>query len=200
MSQPARLTAAAIAAIAFASVLGQWALNATEPDSAGWPAALWSLLRYFTILTNLLTGLVLARVALGLPCRPGVMAGTTLSILMVGAVYHTLLAPETPLQGAGWWTDFGFHTVVPLGAVLWWLAFAPKTLRARQVPWWLLWPLGYCIYALGRGALDGRYPYFFLDIDRFGTPYVAGYIAGLVATFALVGMALWTVARLMQRR
>ncbi|GAB4273511.1 MAG: hypothetical protein Kow0013_27430 [Pararhodobacter sp.] len=193
----ARATAATLAAIAFASVLGQWALNTLQPDGSGWGAELWAMLRYFTILTNILTGVVLTRVALGRPPTAGVLAGTLLSIVMVGAVYHALLAPETPLDGLRWWTDFGFHTVVPVGTALWWLTFAPKALRIVQLPYWLLWPLGYCVYALARGALDGRYPYFFLDLDRFGTAYVAGYIAGLVAAFALVGLILWLIARLL---
>lgn len=197
-SLTSRSLAALIAAFALASVLGQWWINTRASDAEGAGSELWALLRYFTILTNLLTSAILARVALGLPCRAGVIAGATLSIVMVGAVYHALLAPESPLLGAGWWTDFGLHTIVPCGTALWWLLFAPKELRLAQVPFWLLWPFGYCLYAMVRGAVDGEYPYFFLDLANHSVGFVATYIAGLVATFALVGLVLWGIARILR--
>lgn len=59
--------------------------------------------------------------------------------------------------------------------------------------------MAYCLYALVRGAFEGRYPYFFLDIGQFGALRVAVNIAGLVAVFALTGLAIWTTARLLPR-
>ncbi|MEZ5750660.1 MAG: Pr6Pr family membrane protein [Paracoccaceae bacterium] len=200
LSLPCRLAAAFIALVAFASVGGQLILNAAKPEHAGFVAAAWHMAQYFTILTNLLVGVVFGAIALSRPPSGGVVAGTLLSIVMVGVVYHVLLAPATPHAGAQWWTDFGFHTVTPIASGLWWLVWGDRDLSLGQVPWWLVWPTGYCAYALVRGIVSGTYPYFFFDIGRFGVPFVAGYIVALVLAFALAGAVIWALARLLNRR
>ena len=196
----ARATAALIALVALAALIVQWVLNTTAPDGEGWLLEFWQLMRFFTILTNALVVIVWGRVALGAKVSGGVLAGTTLSIVMVGIVYQVLLAPDIPLQGARFWTDLVFHTLTPAAGLLWWLGFAPKELQLRQLPYWLIWPTGYCAYALIRGGLTGDYPYFFFDIGRFGVGFVAGYIAALVLAFAAMGVLLLGVARLYPAR
>ncbi|MCB1408600.1 MAG: Pr6Pr family membrane protein, partial [Rhodobacteraceae bacterium] len=93
----------------------------------------------------------------------------------------------------------GYHTLVPVGTALWWMIWGGKALRWGQLPYWLLWPLGYCVYALIRGGFEGDYPYFFLDVGRFGAARIAMNIAGLVVVFALMGVLIVLVARLMRR-
>ena len=196
----ARSTAAVIALACAGALIMQWWLNTTAPDGDGGLAELWALMRYFTILTNAFVAVIWAREALGSRVSGGVLAGMTLSIVMVGIVYHALLAPDEPLQGARFWTDLIFHTLSPVACLLWWFAFAPKTLRIQQVPYWLIWPMGYCAYALIRGQVTGDYPYFFFDIGRSGVGFVAGYIVALVVAFAIMGVILWAIARQLSRR
>lgn len=191
----ASLIAGLIAVIALASILFQVWLDAARPQTPGILAAIISMSQYFTILTNLLVAAVLGAVALDRPPRAGIVAGTVLSIVMVGVIYHALLAPEVPFQGAHFWTDLGFHTITPLATLGWWLIWGDKDIRLAQVPYWLIWPAGYCLYALIRGALTGHYPYFFFDIGRFGPIVVAEYIVGLVIAFALAGVLIWLAAR-----
>lgn len=88
---------------------------------------------------------------------------------------------------------------MPVLTALWWLLWGPRPLALSHLPLWLGWPVAYCLYALVRGAFEGRYPYFFLDIGQFGALRVAVNIAGLVAVFALTGLAIWTTARLLPR-
>lgn len=195
----ARLAAALVAAIALASVLGQYAILTQDPAYADATARIWHLAKFFTILTNALIGVLMALVALNRHPGDGALAGGLLSILMVGIVYHALLAPETPLPGWDWWTDLGYHTLVPLGMLAWWLIWGGKRLRWGQLPYWLLWPLGYCVYAMIRGGIEGDYPYFFLDVGRFGAPRIAMNIAGLVVVFALMGALILLAARLLHR-
>lgn len=194
-----RLIAGLIALVALAAVGGQLVLNEAKPHHAGYVAAAWSMAQYFTILTNLLVAYVFGGVALNREQSSGVLAGTLLSIVMVGVVFHVLLAPEIPHQGGEFWTDLGFHLITPIATAVWWLGFARKDIRLGQVPFWLLWPLGYCVYALVRGTLTGSYPYFFFDVDRFGATFVAAYILALVAAFGVAGLGIWLVARLMHR-
>ena len=194
-----RSLALLLALAALAGVLGQFALNGSKPELMAWGPRAWDLLRYFTILTNgLVAALMLAETA---GRRPGGNWLTTaaLNIAMVGLIYQTLLAPEVPFQGWNWLTDFLMHAAVPVGMVLWWVAFGPRQLRLAQVPLWLIWPFGYCLYALMRGAVEGRYPYFFLDVARFGAGQIALNILGLVALFGVFGLLFLALSRGLRR-
>ncbi len=196
----ARLTAFLIAALALTGVGWQFHLNGYKPDLEPWLARGWGMLRYFTIISNLLVAGFMLQVALGRPSRANVAMTLTLSIIMVGIIYRLLLAPEVPLQSPDWYPDFLMHVVVPVAVPLWWLAFADKRLELRALPLWLSLPAVYCVYALIRGVIGGKYPYFFLDVGRFGLPTVLLFCVGLVAVFAVCGVVLWAVARLMTRR
>jgi len=202
VAEPAasRALAGALALVALAAVGTQFAVVLpTRADLSEPLARVWYMARYFTILTNLLIAGLFLAVALGRRPGPDAMASGVVAIVMVGLVYHLLLAPAEPHRGLQWWTDFGYHTLTPVGCVLWWLAWGGNGLRLRRLPLWLAWPLGYCLYAMARGAVEGRYPYFFLNLDRLGAAGVAGWIATLMAAFAVAGTSVWLIARLSGR-
>ena len=190
-----RLTALCLALIVAAALIGQFILNGALPEVQNWGLRIWGLMRYFTILTNGLVAVVMIRHALGRPVSADLHMTAALAIAMVGVIYQTLLVPPVPLTGAAWWTDFAFHAAVPLLAVLWWWAFAPKPARLASLPRWLLWPLGYCIYILIRGGIEGRYPYFFIDVGQFGLGRVLANVAGFVVVFGVAGVAMWALGR-----
>ena len=48
---------------------------------------------------------------------------------------------------------------------------------------------------LARGAVDGRYPYPFLDVGALGLPHVIANAAGVALAFVVVGAALVGVQR-----
>ena len=86
LSLAARLTAALVALVAWSGLLVQWqASTALMGDGA---AALWAMLRFFTVLTNLLVALVFTAAAAGADsaARPNVRGGTTEAIQRVGIV------------------------------------------------------------------------------------------------------------------
>lgn len=177
------------------ALIGQFILNGAIPELQNWALRAWGLTRYFTILTNALVAVLMARHALGRPDHADWHMTATLGIVMVGVVYQTLLVPAVPLTGALWATDFAFHAAVPVLALLWWLAFAPKPETLATLPKWLIWPAVYCLYALIRGAFDGRYPYFFLDAAQFGLIRILLNCLGFLAVFSLAGVALWALGR-----
>lgn len=192
---PRRTFSLLIALAALAGVLGQFALNGRTPGLEPWGPRAWDLMRYFTILTNAMVAALLLAEATGRRASVQWLTTAALNIAMVGIIYQTLLAPEVPLKGWNWLTDFLMHAAVPSGMVLWWLAYGPRRLRLAQVPLWLIWPFVYCLYALARGAVEGRYPYFFLDIGRFGTAQIALNITGLVGVFAIAGLIFWALSQ-----
>lgn len=194
-----RLSALGLVLIVVLSIGTQFVLNGAKPGLEPWGTRVWDLMRFFTILTcTLVAGVMLAE---GLGHRVGrnLQATAVNSILMVGVIYQVLLAPEVPLQGLAWWPDFGFHVAIPVLTALWWGIWGPRPLALAALPIWLLWPLAYCGYILARGAVEGRYPYFFIDVAQFGAVQVATNIAGLVLVFALSGFCVWLAARLLPR-
>lgn len=174
---------------------GQRILNGALPEVQHWGLRVWGLMRYFTILTNGLVAVPMARHALGVKVSADWHMTAALGIAMVGMIYQILLAPPTPLIGAAWATDFAFHAAVPVLEVAWWLAFAPKPSSLGNLPLWLLWPLAYRPYALIRGRVERHYPYFFVDVGQYGLARVRANVAGLIVVFAGAGVAMWALGR-----
>ncbi|NBE06084.1 Pr6Pr family membrane protein [Paragemmobacter ruber] len=186
----ARRAAAALALLAWAALVVQLAA-VMQDGTASLPVAVWALLRYFTILTNLALALAMTGIALGwaLTFRPAILGGVTLSLLLVGSVYHLLLRGIVPLAGLGLIADLLLHSATPLAALIYWCAFVPRGhLRPRHALLWTLYPIAYGAYALTRGLIDGIYPYPFLDLPRIGLAHTA--LNGAAVILAFAGAAL----------
>jgi hypothetical protein len=164
-------------------------------------ATLWEMPRYFTNLTNALVVLTLGSLALGRgPVRPVWLAALTASVVLVGAVYHLLLADLWNPQGLHFWTDQALHSAVPLGLGVWWLAYAPKSnLSLRGLPAFAIWPAIYTVYVLIRGALDGIYPYPFLNPVELGIGQVALNLFGLLLAILATGAVMIGIAKATRR-
>lgn len=81
------------------------------------------------------------------------------------------------------WVDVVLHKVFPVIVVLDWILDPPMhRLRARDLVTWLIYPLVWTVLTVVRGALDGWYPYPFLDPVNGGYGQVA-----LVVVAVLVG-------------
>jgi hypothetical protein len=199
MTQTQRLSAALIAAIALWGVAWQFQLNGTIAEPLPWLARAWDMLRFFTIITNLLVVVVLAQAALTGRAGTDRIATVTLSIIMVGVVYRLVLAPPEPKPAPDFYPDFLMHVATPILVPLWWLAVGPHDLRLKRIFVWLSLPLAYLAYAMLRGWVTGRYPYFFLDLGKTPALVVLTYCIGLVVAFAAAGGLLYLIARLRAR-
>lgn len=163
------------------------------------PHVIWSLLRFFTILTNLVVGVVWARLALSgrTAVSPLVQGGAMLAIVLVGLVYNLVLEP---MPQPNWWSALGddlHHFWVPLAVPLWWLAFTPhRALRWSAPLLWALYPLAYSAYSVGRAALEGTgVPYFFMDAQTVGWPAALFNMGAIAAAFVVTGMVAVAVDR-----
>lgn len=200
LSRPARRTAAMIACLAAISVVAQFLhLNAIHQEP--YPDTALSMARYFTILTSVL---VIVTFAVAATRRQGVsspwLAALTVAMVMVGAVYHTLLSGLVTFTGLGVWADHGLHTVLPLACLAWWLVFAPKReLEFVDLPIFVLWPSIYTAYALWRGAVDGIYPYPFMDLNTSAPAAVATNLAILMVCVLLAGVMAVSIGRFADR-
>ena len=146
---------------------------------------------YFTLLTNILcAGIVTAFLRRGdgtvarFLRRPGVVTAAATSIIVVGVVYHLLLASQWNPQGLDLVIDTLLHTVNPILFVLAWTRLVPRgsvTMGDAPIAAWYM--LGYAVYTLGRGALLDRYPYPFIDVAQLGYPIALRNAAGLGVAF-----------------
>lgn len=198
-----RTIAGLIALSASVSLALQFAAEWQEMgDTATTAGVLWSMVRYFTITTNAVVAVVFGLAAVsGRWPGAGWPAATTVWIIVVGVVYHVLLAATHEPAGYEIWSNIGFHTVVPLGVVTLWLASAPKDGLTWTGPViWTAYPLAYAVYALLRGLADGKFPYFFLDPAKSGALGVAAYILGLGVFFVLTGSGLLALGRMRRLR
>jgi hypothetical protein len=194
-----RVSAGIIGAVALAAVVTRIALNMAANDHGPLPAA-WDLARFYTVWTNLFIGLLGLWIAVTGRVAPRVTGMLLLSILLVGAVYYALLAHLVDFKGLERVVDIVFHAVVPLAFALHWLLLEPKGALRWSALWlWLAYPLVYCLYSLTRGAFEGRYPYFFLDVGELGFAGVAGWMTGLLAAFVLSGAGILLIARVSPR-
>jgi hypothetical protein len=154
-------------------------------------ATVWTLARFFTIISNLALALAMTAVAAGRRLSAFAMSGLALAILLVGIVYWVLLRGLHPLSGAALIANTLLHDVSPLLMVAYWLVFVPRgKLRWSAAWWWSIFPVVYFVYALARGQLDHRYPYPFIDVGKLGWLQVGLNAAGLALGFVLAGFAL----------
>jgi hypothetical protein len=149
---------------------------------------------YFTILSNMLTGIVSYLLARGVTVAEKwfrVLRMTSLiGITITGIVYHTLLAGEWDPKGWALLGDQLAHTVVPLLALIGFVAFGPRGLiDARSV--WLasIFPLAWSIFTLIRGDIVDWYPYPFTDVTKHGYGRVFVNMSAIAAVFLTVGFA-----------
>lgn len=171
------------------------------------------VLSYFTIQSNILLALVFTLAARRAwtarrPLPSALTGATLLYITITGLVYHLLLTGAstpfsmtggtTPPTGWQWISNQILHTAVPVAALLDWLLLTtPGRLHLRQAPTWLLYPLAYLAFSLGRGELimpgtPGRYLYPFLDVGRHSYKSVLG--NALLLGLAFYGLAVLMVA------
>ncbi len=201
---------------AIAAAIGWFALGLqllltirlTSANGRGAWAGVWIYLGYFTVLTNFAAALALTAVAThsrgGLGkffARPGVHGAIAMSIIVVAAIYHLLLRQLWQPQGWQVIGDDALHTVMPMLFVLhWWLAVPKTHMRWRDVLGWQAYPAAYFVYALARGAVNGWYPYPFLDVHALGYMRVVGNAIGVVLFFVAVGLMLTAIGRWQARR
>ena len=89
--------------------------------------------------------------------------------MVVALVYNAVLRFIWELHGWAILLNELLHVVVPLMFLIYWLYFVSKhQLKWRNIWAWLIFPLGYTIFVLGRGSYAKFYPYPFLNVNELG--------------------------------
>jgi hypothetical protein len=196
----ARMVAIIGAVAGWAALVLQLVLTLTAMRAAGIgaPQAVWRYLGYFTILANLFAALMLSGAAMGrLRPRREFMAAT--AMMLVGIVYALLLRESWNPQGPQKLADIALHDLQPVLVGVFWLLRPHGRLGPRDAAAALVLPLVYCLYALARGAVEGWYPYPFLDVAQIGAGAVARNCAGIGVAFLAMALLLLGLDRLLGR-
>ncbi|QPH55047.1 Pr6Pr family membrane protein [Pontivivens ytuae] len=184
-----------VALLAWSAVIANTALRISRGEGPG--EAIWTQARYFTFLTNTTVALIFTHAALtGRGPGASLAGAATVWISVVGLVYHALLNQGFVPSQPDFWTDHMLHTVVPLTVFGYWALRAEKAgLGLRDAVIWAGFPMAYLVYALGRGLIDGRFPYYFIDPSDIGWAGVAIWVTGLTTLFVGLGWALTLAGR-----
>jgi hypothetical protein len=182
--------AACIAALAWLGLGVQFAVTYGATGNA--LVALGTIFGYFTITTNLLVAVVFTCVAIRREMIPNwVIAGTALSILMVGVLYSVLLHGMIELSGGSSVASNLTHFVTPALGPLFWIFFVPKgTLDWRHPLLWATYPLAYLAYETAHGAATDRYAYPFLNVMVLGWQRTAVNALLIAVAFMACGWAM----------
>ncbi len=192
--------AAVLALLAFASLVAQVRVNMIQ-DGYGLGESVFVLYRFFTIWTVTLSAIILAMVASGRQISPRIFGCIAMAIIVVGVVYHVLLAATHEVAGIEVFLNQVFHTILPIAVPIFWLVYEDGSeLGFKDALIWICYPLFYCVAALLRAQFEGKYPYFFLNLDEQGVAGVAMYIVGLSIFILIIALLVVGAGRLASRK
>lgn len=188
------------ALLTWSALITQYVLIVTSGEHASFAAANVYFFGFFTILTTILVAFAFSAPFLSQASalrrvfdRPAVRAAIALYILVVAVVYHLMLADIHNPEGLNALTNIALHTLIPALYIFDWVIFAVKRpLLFSKIPYWVIYPMVYGMFNIGRGMMTGFYPYPFIDIDKLGAAAVAINMAGFTALYA-VGAAVFIV-------
>jgi hypothetical protein len=128
---------------------------------------------FFTTLSNLIVGATALLLAVRQDRTTTVFQTFRLTglvaITITGIVYHVALSSVFDLDGVHQLGNQLVHTIVPLLAVIGWVAFGPRGLTSARIAGLsLLFPACWLAFTLIRGAVIHWYPYPFLDVTTIG--------------------------------
>ena len=197
---------AATAAVAGFALLGQLVLVVqassvpADADPQGLGERLLHYVSYFTVLSNLLVCWTTARAARDAstdgPVWRVLRLDAVVAITVTGLVHWFLLRPLLSLSGWPYALDKLLHVVVPVLAVLGWLVFGPRPrVTRREVLYALIFPVAWLAWTLVVGAINGWYPYPFLDVPEQGVPAVVLACLGVTALLLALAALVWLADR-----
>ncbi len=160
---------------------------------------------YFTIQSNFLVAVsmwLIVRDRTRSQAFRVIRLASLVGITVTGIVAAVALPPSPNYTTASLVCDRLLHIVVPVLAIVGWVAFGPRdTVTSEDLLPSLIWPVLWLVATLGLGPFVGWYPYPFLNMDTIGVGRTLLNCAVIAVLFlALAALALWADRRLSRDR
>ena len=135
---------------------------------------------------------------------PKVKGAITLAITITFLIYHFLLsssdfAMSEPYKGY-FISSILLHYIIPIMVIIDFIIFDKKGVYTKKDPFiWLLIPSVYFIFSIIRASIgdpfsDGsRYPYFFIDIDKYSSETILINLILLAIGFLIIGYSIYFI-------
>ena len=153
----------------------------------------------FVFLATLIPVLASASFAGTFFLRAPVRTSMTAYIVIVGAVYHFVIAPTWNPTGLTQMAMALHHYVTPVLFFIDWVLFIRKK-DPLSLPWLtclftFAYPLAYIAWTFFHGRLSGWYPYPFLEVTEVGYPAALTACAGLLIQLLILQSILVALGR-----
>lgn len=169
---------------------------------------------YFSIVTAIAAGLFLVSTGFGLVRNKEgskwveiARLSLTVAMIVVGVVYHLLLADAAGdvRDGDYVWPVLPnevIHTYAPILIVIdYLLSHKAFRLKLRAALWVAVFPLAWLVFSVIRGLATNWWPYWFINPnEEGGVPGMLMYIAAITAFFLILGFLMLGIKRLFQKR
>ena len=178
-------------------------INQMTGEGATVLEAVWRYFGFFTILTNIAVALVATAMVFSKPSflnNARARMITAASIALVGFVYSVALRSVWSPTGWQLVVDRGLHDVSPIMFLLAWYLSHHGKLVWRDALLAVAAPMAYLLYAVTRGALDGWYAYWFLDLTQLSTFEFIRNTLLIAFAFCLFALALIALDKWLARR
>ena len=168
---------------------------------------------YFSIVTAIVAGLFLVATGVGLVRNQEdskrieiARLSFTVAMIVVGVVYHLLLAdaPGDVRDGDYVWPVLPnevIHTYGPILIVIdYLLSHKAFRLKLRAALWVAVFPLTWLVFSVIRGLVTNWWPYWFINPnEEGGVPGMLTYIAAITSFFLILGFLVLGIKKLIQK-
>lgn len=169
---------------------------------------------YFSIVTAIVAGSFLLATGVGLVRNKEGSKKTeiarlslTVAMIVVGVVYHALLADAAGdvRDGDYVWPVLPnevIHTYGPILIVIdYLLSHKAFRLKLRAALWVAVFPLTWLVFSVVRGLITNWWPYWFINPNEDGgVPGMLTYIAAITAFFLILGFLVLGIKKLFQKQ
>jgi hypothetical protein len=168
---------------------------------------------YFSIVSAIVAGSFLVATGIGLVLNKEdsrwieiARLSLTVAMIVVGVVYHLLLAdtPGDERDGNYDWPVLPnevIHTYGPILIVIdYLLSHKAFRIKLRAALWVAVFPLTWLVFSVIRGLVTDWWPYWFIDpTNEGGVPGMLTYIAAITAFFLILGFLVLGAKRVIQK-
>lgn len=174
------------------------------------------MLTYYTILSNLVVFTFLIFLIIKMLKNPDralkdryilrIKGGVTMVITITFVVYHFLLAPFVARESYWNYQNLAMHYIVPLMFIFDTIFIDKrKSYKLRDPFLWAFLPLIYSVFGVLNGLYfkisvpgspDSPFPYFFLNVDKYGFDGVLSRSAGIFTFYIIGGFTLYLIKHL----